>query len=197
MWGGGRVGTIAQGKVRRARRVNKKAWDGGKKETFELITSEKELKQTDLVREAEDTIKPAITDYLENKTVHPPGGTKFFAEYEIFGVSGGDEKVAFLWVLSEAYSYDRANGRFVLQGGSSLPMVLSLKRESGGYIITGQRVPGDGSKWLPDVKEMFPREYHERILNMAGNVKDLEKAIQNRAMDCFQLTWFWLSIPLL
>ena len=140
MWGGGRVGTIAQGKVRRARRVNKKAWDGGKKETFELITSEKELKQTDLVREAEDTIKPAITDYLENKTVHPPGGTKFFAEYEIFGVSGGDEKVAFLWVLSEAYSYDRANGRFVLQGGSSLPMVLSLKRESVGYIITGQRV---------------------------------------------------------
>lgn len=67
-----------------------------------------------------------------------------------------------------------------------MPMVLSLKRENGGYMVTGQRVPGDGSKWLPYVKEMFPMEYPERILNRASNVKDLETAIQKRAIDYFK-----------
>gem|GEM_PF-4466373 len=124
----------------------------------------------------------AITEYLENNVIPlpPPTGVRTFAAYDLFGVSeNGNEKKAYLWALITTYGVDPNIG-IGPRSGSSLPLALILKEENGSFTVVGHRQPGDGAYYWPDVKEIFPKEYHEKILNYqkSGKIKELEQSIK-------------------
>lgn len=137
-------------------------------------------------RDATTLEKEVIINYLENKYVHSTEDCKYFAECDIFGVSDlGNEQIAYLWALIEAYSFDKNNVNLNLLGSSSIPMAIFLKTENGKTVVYSYRIPGDGSKWVTDVKNIFPKEYYKIILKRNTNVEDFEKNIRKRAQDYF------------
>ncbi|OPX90113.1 MAG: hypothetical protein A4E53_01328 [Pelotomaculum sp. PtaB.Bin104] len=123
----------------------------------------------------------AITEYLENKVfpIPPPPGVKTFAAYDLFGLSGnGSEKVAYMWARIEEYGVDPSVG-IGPRSASNFPLALILKEENGSFTVTGDHRPGDGSGWWPSVQQIFPAEYHERILNYhrLGKSQELDQTI--------------------
>jgi hypothetical protein len=145
---------------------------------------EKEEPSYDMGREKVITMDQAITDYLENNIIPipPPIGVKTFVAYDLFGVSGnGNETTAYLWALIKTYGVEPEIG-IGPRSGSSLPLVLTLKEESGSFTVIGHRQPGDGSNWWPDVKQIFPQEYHQKIINYhkTGKVQELKQTIREK-----------------
>lgn len=130
-------------------------------------------------KEAVVSMDQAITEYLENNLfIPPPTGVKTFAAYDLLGVSeNGTEKIAYLWALIRTYGVDPSVG-IGPRSASSLPLALFLKEENGSFTVVNHRQPGDGSNYWPDIKKIFPEEFHERILNYGRDGKDLEQPIK-------------------
>jgi len=130
------------------------------------------------------SMEQAITEYLENRIIPipPPPGVKTFAAYDLFGLSGNeDEKVAYMWARIEEYGVEPSVGIGPRSAGS-FPLALILKEENGNFTVTGDRQPGDGSDWWPGVQQIFPAEYHERILNYhrLGKNQELDQTISDK-----------------
>jgi len=126
----------------------------------------------------------AITEYLENNIIPipPPTGVKTFAAYDILGVSeNGNEKTAYLLADIRTYGVDPSIG-IGPRSASFLPEALILKEENGGFTVIGHRQPGDGANNWPDIKQIFPEEYHEMILNYhkTGKGQELEQSIREK-----------------
>ncbi|MDF9408377.1 MAG: hypothetical protein A4E52_02034 [Pelotomaculum sp. PtaB.Bin013] len=130
------------------------------------------------------TMDQAITEYLENSIIPilPPPGVKTFAAYDLLGVSeNGDEKTAYMLADIWTYGVEPSVG-IGPRSASFLPLALILREENGGFTVVGHRQPRDGSNNWPDIKQIFPEEYHERILDYhkTGKGQEMEQSIRER-----------------
>lgn len=130
------------------------------------------------------TMDQAITEYLENSIIPipPPPGVKTFAAYDLLGVSeNGDEKTAYMLADIRTYGVEPSVG-IGPRSASFLPLALILRVENGGITVVGHRQPRDGAYNWPDIKQIFPEEYHERILNYhkTGKGQEMEQLIREK-----------------
>lgn len=146
------------------------------------VVGEKDLSQIE--GEKSVSLDHAITEYLENDIIliPPPIGVKTFAAYDLLGLfENGNGKTAYLLADIRTYGVDPGIG-VGPRSASFVPLELTLKEENNGFAVIRHRQPGDGSNYWPDIKQIFPEEYHDTILNYhkTGRGREMEPAIREK-----------------
>jgi hypothetical protein len=134
---------------------------------------------------------PKVARYLE---VKQGGGTRRTADgwWVFCGVRYlGNSPVQtrfdlYVWEACQEY---RAQGTRLRQfTGWSLPAVISVARTASGYRPVGERQPGDGDYYAPDIHRMFPSSAEKAIWKLAdgtgtgpGTVSALFADLRRRA----------------
>lgn len=116
----------------------------------------------------------AIQSFLEKHFIQPSFGGRIFSSYEILGERDRDgRKFIYIWALCEEYYQE--GGALKEGGGVSIPISLILfsQDEQHNGIIQFQ-VPGDGTNYGIDLKEIFPTDVQQKIAVRQSNVKDLQ-----------------------
>jgi len=107
---------------------------------------------------------------------------KFAAIYPFGRESKGDTTIYYLWVLGESYSI--TNGHFQPEGGMSVPVKLTMKKDR----VVKVEVPGDGNLYVKDINRLFPKKIAREIFRAydTGVVKKLIEENHRRAQEYFQ-----------
>lgn len=119
-----------------------------------------------------------IEKYLSDEIFRESNNGKTFGTFEILGL---DNNEIYIWAL--IMNYDK--GKNELAGGWSVPLVLMVQRVNGNLEILGFHAPGDGNLYSEDVKKLFPKHLHQRILEYpsSGRVEELKKKLETRAKE--------------
>ncbi|MGM0396431.1 MAG: hypothetical protein ACQEP4_05185 [Bacillota bacterium] len=115
--------------------------------------------------------KTVIENYIrdEYRTGGVAGNT--FVAIDILGSDKSKEEV-YIWALIEEYSFGGTDAN--LESGASLPFVLEVDIDNDVMEITKSRIPGDGSIFTENVRELFPKELHSKILDYSSDhIEDL------------------------
>jgi hypothetical protein len=141
-----------------------------------------------------------INSFLKRKIGVTSSGGEVFCAYDILGKriltvdafregfrEAREIEEDYLWVLCQEFYVSRDNDfkRPQLKPGtmSSLPADLSIKiypRENNLFELTDYKLPGDGSEYPKSIREIFPKEYQEKIFNYSkGKTGLLELEIRN------------------
>lgn len=125
-----------------------------------------------------------LKSYVIEKQGMTSKGGQVFAALDVFGVEeqGGLIDV-YLWALIEEYVWVQG----LMPGtGSSIPMMVQLKREGSSYHPESYKVPRDGSYFGEDIKVIFPEKYQSKVFARSGNVLDLSQQNKQQAMEYFK-----------
>ncbi|MBR5232843.1 MAG: hypothetical protein IKW03_01405 [Clostridia bacterium] len=87
----------------------------------------------------------------------------------IYGVEEEGDNVT-VYLLEEFAGFGFKNGYFMEQTGHRTPAVYTFINNDDDYVLSDYDYPMDGEKFYDSIKEMFPKEYHSRILDY--NEKD-------------------------
>ncbi|MCK5026982.1 MAG: hypothetical protein KAS07_01035 [Candidatus Pacebacteria bacterium] len=108
-------------------------------------------------------IETVVHQYLKEKIAISSFGDETFCSFEVLGHEESKDKLfLYLWTLcSELYV---AEGEIKEGGGVSEPLVLVLKKEGKSYNVAEHKEPESGSRYTQSAQELFPEEYHEKVL---------------------------------
>ncbi len=81
----------------------------------------------------------------------------------IYGVEEGDNVTVYLH--EEFAGFGFKNGYFMEQTGHYTPAVFTFVKNDDGYILTDHKYAMDGEGYGDSIREMFPKEYHARVLD--------------------------------
>ena len=96
-----------------------------------------------------------------------------FLDYKGFGISEKDGKrFAYMWILEE--SYYKEEGELKSGSGSSMPYKITFVDNK----VFDVEVPKDGTYYVSSIKEMFPDDIENKILNYNMDF-DLEKQVKD------------------
>ncbi len=87
----------------------------------------------------------------------------------IYGIKEEGDNVT-VYLLEEFAGFGFKNGYFMEQTGHRTPAVYTFIKNDDGYVLSDYEYPMDGELFQKSIKEMFPKEYHSRILDY--NEKD-------------------------
>lgn len=87
----------------------------------------------------------------------------------IYGIEEESDNVT-VYLLEEFAGFGFKNGYFMEQTGHRTPAVYTFMKNDDGYVLSDYEYPMDGELFQKSIKEMFPKEYHSRILDY--NEKD-------------------------
>ncbi len=87
----------------------------------------------------------------------------------IYGIEEEGDNVT-VYLLEEFAGFGFKNGYFMEQTGHRTPAVYTFMKNDDGYVLSDYEYPMDGELFQKSIKEMFPKEYHSRILDY--NEKD-------------------------
>ncbi len=131
-----------------------------------------------------DVDKTVIENYIrdEYRTGGSVGNT--FVIIDILGSDKSKEEV-YIWALIEEHSFGGTDAN--LESGASLPFVLEVDREDDLIEITKSRIPGDGSIFTENVRELFPKELHSKILDYSSEhiddlIAEMEEKVEKRLL---------------
>ena len=135
----------------------------------------------------EDEIYLAIKEYLVNKgdnEIKHHKGEKTFASMRVYLIEEKDKDKnynIYSWVLEEKYYLD--NDELKQDSGSSMPYKFVLKKINDKYVVTDSRNPRDGSYYVEDMKNIFPRSVRNDMNNVHidGTVERLKMEIEEKA----------------
>ncbi|KNY28295.1 hypothetical protein [Pseudobacteroides cellulosolvens] len=144
------------------------------------VVEDKNLKQSD----KQNTIDDVISKYLEQKFDFKAIGGVVFEAHELYGVEKKDDKTyAYIWSVQQEYKY--TDGKLENGAGLSIPLVLVMNADRDNkYTVLEYKAPKDGEQYASSIKEMFPKEYHEKILTRT-NSAELEEIVKQKAQNYF------------
>ena len=87
---------------------------------------------------------------------------RVFCAYEPLDAQPAARGKLFIWALCQEYYVE--DGALALGSGVSLPVALLVEEHNGGLEIVGHLVPGDGTRFGPDVRATFPRSTWFQIM---------------------------------
>ncbi|HEY9059886.1 MAG TPA: hypothetical protein VIO64_05180 [Pseudobacteroides sp.] len=132
----------------------------------------------------QDNIDDAISTYLEQKFDFKAIGGVVFEAHELYGHEIKDSKTyAYIWSVQQEYKY--TDGKLENGAGLSIPLVLimSVDRDNK-YTVLDYKAPKDGEQYASSIKELFPKEYQEKILTRT-NSAELEEIVKQKAQNYF------------
>ncbi len=111
-------------------------------------------------------LNESITTYLVEEVGINGFGGEVFCAFEYLDSNKDADGNIFIWALCQEYYLA---GDSITEGsGTSLPVALQTQSANGQVVIIGHRVPGDGSYYGPDVREIFPRSTWSQIMPKKG-----------------------------
>ncbi|MEE1012380.1 MAG: M56 family metallopeptidase, partial [Acutalibacteraceae bacterium] len=120
-----------------------------------------------------------------------------FVEREVIGKKSFLNKTTvYLWVLAEGYSYSIENG-ITQEHGSSIPTVITVEKESegfmskgnGGYKLVEYWEPRDGSYYAKDIRNKYPWYMHIKVFGSQDYVDELSGGIERKVMDYYGIDY--------
>lgn len=131
-----------------------------------------------------DVDKTVIENYIrdEYRTGGNVGNT--FVIIDILGSDKSKEEV-YIWALIEEYSFGGTDAN--IESGASLPFVLEVDMDDDIMKITKSRIPGDGAIFTENVRELFPRELHSKIMDYSRKhiddlIAEMETKVEKRLL---------------
>ena len=123
---------------------------------------------------AVDQIVPSavIKDYLNQKVGATAYGGKVFSAYQVMGVDRSGQVIKlYLWALVQEYYLDQTT---LTEGtGSSEPVVLFIKMQSGKYVLFDFKDAGEGYQYLT---VNFPPSIR-RLINLPADAYNLRVSL--------------------
>lgn len=134
----------------------------------------------------EEKIINSIENYVvaNGDEYRKDANSKTFASMKVFLI---DEKkknnlfYVYAWVLEECFYYE--DGKVINDSGSSIPYKFVVKKVGDKFEVSDFRIPRDGSYYLKDIKNIFPRSVRKQIedVHQDGTVKRLSLENQQKA----------------
>ncbi len=117
--------------------------------------------------------KPVVSDELDAYLTHVILEQNYSEEHTgdaypteahtVFGTRKKDGKLTvYAMVLYEEYYLDDL-GELQVQSGSHIPAAITVDMEGSAYSLVEYWIPGDGTHYLPDMKEKFPFIYRIQV----------------------------------
>ncbi len=130
-------------------------------------------------------IETVIHQYLKEKISISSFGDETFCSFEVLGhEEDGDSLILYLWTLcSELYVTE---GKIKEGGGVSEPLVLILKEKGKSYSVFEHKEPESGSRYTQSAQELFPEEYHEKVLP--------SRVSQQIVNDRYKFLSYWVKV---
>ena len=105
-----------------------------------------------------------------------------------------NETTVYLWVLVEGYSN---NNGITQEHGSSLPTVITVKKDpegfavkgNGGYKLVEYWEPRDGSYYAKDIRSKFPWYMHSKVFGSQDYIDELSESIERKVMDYYGIDY--------
>ena len=117
--------------------------------------------------ELDSAVSQAILDINSTKELY---NAECLAEgHIIYGIEEDGDNVT-VYLLEEFAGFGFKNGYFMEQTGHRTPAVYTFSKIDDAYTLTDYEYPLDGESYTDSIREMFPKEYHSRILDY--NEKD-------------------------
>jgi len=144
------------------------------------VVEDKKLAQSDNQQNIDDV----ISKYLEQQFAFKAIDGVVFEAHELYGVEKKDGKTyAYIWSVQQEYKY--IDGKLENGAGLSIPLVLIMSTdENNNYTVLEYKAPKDGEQYAASIKEMFPKEYHEKILTRT-NSTELEEIVKQKVHNYF------------
>lgn len=134
----------------------------------------------------EEKIINSIENYVvaNGDEYRKDANSKTFASMRVFLIDEKKENDLFYvyaWVLEECFYYD--GGKVINDSGSSIPYKFVVKKVNDKFEVSDSRIPRDGSYYLKDIKNIFPRSVRRQIedVHQDGTVKRLSLENQQKA----------------
>ena len=100
---------------------------------------------------------------------------KMFIDYEGFGITEDKEyRYAYMWIYDESFYI--SNNRIISSGGSSMPYKFTFAKKEDKVIKYEN--PKDGNEYTSSIKEMFPKDLEEKVLNDKLNDSKLKRDVR-------------------
>ena len=134
----------------------------------------------------DEEIEIAVRNYLiekgDNESKHYDG-EKTFVSMRVFlldEVIKDDHYNFYAWVLEGKYYLE--NNEIKESSGSSIPYKFVIKKKDGKFIVVDYKIPRDGSYYVKDIKDIFPREVERSMddVHSDGTVKRLQLDIDEQ-----------------
>jgi len=144
------------------------------------VVEDKKLTQSDNQHNIDDV----ISKYLEQQFGFKAIDGVAFEAHELYGVEKKEDKTyAYIWSVQQEYKY--VDGKLENGAGLSIPLVLIMSTDGNNkYTVVEYKAPKDGQQYVASIKEMFPKEYHEKILTRT-NSAELEEIARQKAQNYF------------
>lgn len=86
----------------------------------------------------------------------------------------------YAWVLEEKYYLE--NNEIKESSGSSIPYKFTVEKINYEYTVTDSRIPRDGSYYVKDMKNIFPKEVRKEMekVHSDGTIERLMLDIDNQ-----------------
>lgn len=135
----------------------------------------------------ETEIETAIKRYLVKKgdaELKHPDNEKTFVSMRVYLLEEKRREelyYIYAWVVDGTYYLD--NDSLKQDSGYSIPYKFVVEKINGEYIVTDSRIPRDGSYYLEDMKNIFPKSVRNDMDNVYsdGTVETLELGVLEQA----------------
>ncbi len=117
-------------------------------------------------------------------------------EHKLLGVDEGEETTVYLLVMYNEYSCE--DGVIVNETGSHIPTAITVRKTGGGYELVEYWESGDGTRYVPSIREKFPWYLEERAIKIhlyapeheAGCIAQAEEHFGVKYIDPYEnTTW--------
>lgn len=103
---------------------------------------------------------------------------KQFEVHKVYGTSESDGILnVYMWSYYGGFNKSTKTQN---QAGHSLPAVIQLKKAKEHYSVIGYAEPQEGSMYQSSLEKMFPKKYVKLAQRDAGNIKGLEKEMDEK-----------------
>lgn len=134
----------------------------------------------------EEKIEIAIKEYLTNKSDNEPKhheSEKGFISFKTYLLEEKDRNKKYniyAWVVEQKYYLE--NDEIKKDSGSSIPYKFIVEYVNDEYVVTDSRTPRDGSLYVKDMKNIFPRSVRNDMNKVQndGTIKRLNLEIEQQ-----------------
>ncbi len=90
-----------------------------------------------------------------------------------------DEVIVYLWEMVQYYDY--VDGKLKNEGGSHIPVVITIENKEGTYSLQDYWLPRDGSYYDKDIKAVFPNYIYDEAIDSQRYVEEQTKECEQKA----------------
>jgi len=123
----------------------------------------------------------------DSKIIGKPLKGEYFCAFHVFGIKKFPHKfVVYLYIYCDEYYLDK--GKLQSRGECVRNAAVTLKKKMDSYEVIGCEIPGHGSEYGKHVRNIFPKNVADKILNSNDKrwrIKKLRAAVNEKAMEFY------------